>query len=240
MTRKVNYLKIIEVLNLSKIYGKGDNQVSALDNVSFDICKGEFVAILGKSGCGKSTLLHLLAGLDKPSDGSVFINNKNIFKMKKEELTQFRRKNIGVVYQFFNLIPALNVYENIALPALFDGKNISGLNIDGLLQNLDILKYKNFFPNDLSGGCQQRVAIGRALINKPKILFCDEPTGNLDSKTGRQIMKLLEFYNKKYKQTIVMVTHDEVLAKRTSRIITMSDGRVVSDVKNCHTNFKRK
>ncbi len=236
----MNYLKIIEVLNLSKIYGKGDNQVSALDNVSFDICKGEFVAILGKSGCGKSTLLHLLAGLDKPSDGSVFINNKNIFKMKKEELTQFRRKNIGVVYQFFNLIPALNVYENIALPALFDGKNISGLNIDGLLQNLDILKYKNFFPNDLSGGCQQRVAIGRALINKPKILFCDEPTGNLDSKTGRQIMKLLEFYNKKYKQTIVMVTHDEVLAKRTSRIITMSDGRVVSDVKNCHTNFKRK
>ena len=236
----MNYLKIIEVLNLSKIYGKGDNQVSALDNVSFDICKGEFVAILGKSGCGKSTLLHLLAGIDKPSDGSVFINNKNIFKMKKEELTQFRRKNIGVVYQFFNLIPALNVYENIALPALFDGKNISGLNIDGLLQNLDILKYKNFFPNDLSGGCQQRVAIGRALINKPKILFCDEPTGNLDSKTGRQIMKLLEFYNKKYKQTIVMVTHDEVLAKRTSRIITMSDGRVVSDVKNCHTNFKRK
>ena len=236
----MNNLKIIEVLNLSKIYGKGDNQVSALDNVSFDICKGEFVAILGKSGCGKSTLLHLLAGLDKPSDGSVFINNKNIFKMKKEELTQFRRKNIGVVYQFFNLIPALNVYENIALPALFDGKNISGLNIDGLLQNLDILKYKNFFPNDLSGGCQQRVAIGRALINKPKILFCDEPTGNLDSKTGRQIMKLLEFYNKKYKQTIVMVTHDEVLAKRTSRIITMSDGRVVSDVKNCHTNFKRK
>ena len=236
----MNYLKIIEVLNLSKIYGKGDNQVSALDNVSFDICKGEFVAILGKSGCGKSTLLHLLAGLDKPSDGSVFINNKNIFKMKKEELTQFRRKNIGVVYQFFNLIPALNVYENIALPALFDGKNISSLNIDGLLQNLDILKYKKFFPNDLSGGCQQRVAIGRALINKPKILFCDEPTGNLDSKTGRQIMKLLEFYNKKYKQTIVMVTHDEVLAKRTSRIITMSDGRVVSDVKNCYTNFKRK
>ena len=225
-------MKIIEVENLTKEYGKGDNKFKALDDITFDVSKGEFVAILGKSGSGKSTLLNIIGGLDRPTDGKVYINNQDIYSFNDNKLTIFRRKNIGFVYQFFNLIPALTVYENILLPALFDGKKIDEVKIDLLLKNLGILERKKFYPNDLSGGEQQRAAIGRALINRPKIILADEPTGNLDSRTSRKIMKLLKFYNMKFKQTIIMVTHDEVLAREASRIIVISDGKIIKDKMN--------
>ena len=194
--------------------------------------KGEFIAIVGKSGSGKSTLLHLLGGLDLPSQGTVIINNQDIYTMSDKDLTVFRRKYIGFIYQFYNLIPALTVKENIVLPALFDGRKVSEEKIDELVKNLGLLNKKDVFPNDLSGGQQQRVAIGRALINKPKIILADEPTGNLDTKNSKHIMKLLEFYNKKYKQTIIMVTHDMSLARRADRIITMLDGKIIKDESN--------
>lgn len=225
-------MEILNVKKLSKKYGNGENEVLALKNVSFRVQKGEFIAIVGKSGSGKSTLIHLLGGLDKPSLGSVTINNQDIYKMSDKNLTVFRRKYIGIIYQFYNLIPVLNVKENIILPALFDGRNISDKNLNNMLKNLNLLNKIDAYPNDLSGGQQQRVAIGRALINHPKILLADEPTGNLDSRNSKQVMKLLEFYNKKYRQTIIMVTHDMSLAKRASRIITMSDGRIIKDERN--------
>ena len=225
-------MEILNVKKLSKKYGNGENEDLALKNVSFRVQKGEFIAIVGKSGSGKSTLLHLLGGLDKPSLGSVVINNQDIYKMSDKNLTVFRRKYIGIIYQFYNLIPVLNVKENIILPALFDGRNISDKNLNNMLKNLNLLNKIDAYPNDLSGGQQQRVAIGRALINHPKILLADEPTGNLDSRNSKQVMKLLEFYNKKYRQTIIMVTHDMSLAKRASRIITMSDGRIIKDERN--------
>ena len=222
-------MEILNVKKLSKKYGKGENEFLALNNVSFRVQKGEFIVIVGKSGSGKSTLLHLLGGLDKPSSGSVFINNQDIYKMSDKNLTVFRRKYIGIIYQFYNLIPVLSVKENILLPALFDGRNISDKKINDMLKSLGLLNKVDAYPNDLSGGQQQRVAIGRALINHPKILLADEPTGNLDSRNSKHVMKLLEFYNKKYRQTIIMVTHDMSLAKRASRIITMSDGKIIKD-----------
>ena len=222
-------MEILNVKKLSKKYGKGENEFLALNNVSFKVQKGEFIVIVGKSGSGKSTLLHLLGGLDKPSSGSVFINNQDIYKMSDKNLTVFRRKYIGIIYQFYNLIPVLSVKENILLPALFDGRNISDKKINDMLKSLGLLNKADAYPNDLSGGQQQRVAIGRALINHPKILLADEPTGNLDSRNSKHVMKLLEFYNKKYRQTIIMVTHDMSLAKRASRIITMSDGKIIKD-----------
>ena len=222
-------MEILNVKKLSKKYGKGENEFLALNNVSFKVQKGEFIVIVGKSGSGKSTLLHLLGGLDKPSSGSVFINNQDIYKMSDKNLTVFRRKYIGIIYQFYNLIPVLSVKENILLPALFDGRNISDKKINDMLKGLGLLNKADAYPNDLSGGQQQRVAIGRALINHPKILLADEPTGNLDSRNSKHVMKLLEFYNKKYRQTIIMVTHDMSLAKRASRIITMSDGKIIKD-----------
>ena len=222
-------MEILNVSNLCKIYGKGENEFLALNNISFKVKKGEFIVIVGKSGSGKSTLLHLLGGLDKPSSGSVFINNQDIYKMSDKNLTVFRRKYIGIIYQFYNLIPVLSVKENILLPALFDGRNISDKKINDMLKSLGLLNKADAYPNDLSGGQQQRVAIGRALINHPKILLADEPTGNLDSRNSKHVMKLLEFYNKKYRQTIIMVTHDMSLAKRASRIITMSDGKIIKD-----------
>ena len=225
-------MEILNVKRLSKKYGKGENEFLALNNVSFRVQKGEFIAIVGKSGSGKSTLLHLLGGLDKPSLGSVMINNQDIYKMSDKNLTEFRRKYIGIIYQFYNLIPVLNVKENIMLPALFDGRNISDKKLNDMLKNLGLLNKVDAYPNDLSGGQQQRVAIGRALINHPKILLADEPTGNLDSRNSKHVMKLLEFYNKKYRQTIIMVTHDMSLAKRASRIITMSDGKIIKDERN--------
>ena len=225
-------MEILNVKKLSKKYGKGENEFLALNNVSFKVQKGEFIVIVGKSGSGKSTLLHLLGGLDKPSSGSVFINNQDIYKMSDKNLTVFRRKYIGIIYQFYNLIPVLSVKENILLPALFDGRNISDKKINDMLKSLGLLNKADTYPNDLSGGQQQRVAIGRALINHPKILLADEPTGNLDSRNSKHVMKLLEFYNKKYRQTIIMVTHDMSLAKRASRVITMSDGKIIKDEKN--------
>ena len=222
-------LTILSVKNLSKKYGKGDNEFLALNNICIKVNRGEFIAIVGKSGSGKSTLLHLLGGLDRPTEGQVVINNQDIYKMSDKDLPIFRRKYVGIIYQFYNLIPVLNVKENILLPALFDGRNISDIRLNNLLKVLGLDKKINVYPNDLSGGQQQRVAIGRALINRPKILLADEPTGNLDSRNSKSIMRLLEFYNKKYKQTIIMVTHDMSLAKRASRIITMSDGKIIKD-----------
>ncbi len=225
-------MEILNVKKLCKSYGKGENEFLALNNISFKVKKGEFIAIVGKSGSGKSTLLHLLGGLDLPSQGTVIINNQDIYTMSDKDLTVFRRKYIGFIYQFYNLIPALTVKENIVLPALFDGRKVSEEKIDELVKNLGLLNKKDVFPNDLSGGQQQRVAIGRALINKPKIILADEPTGNLDTKNSKHIMKLLEFYNKKYKQTIIMVTHDMSLARRADRIITMLDGKIIKDESN--------
>ena len=230
-------MEILNVKKLSKKYGKGENEFLALNNVSFKVQKGEFIVIVGKSGSGKSTLLHLLGGLDKPSSGSVFINNQDIYKMSDKNLTVFRRKYIGIIYQFYNLIPVLSVKENILLPALFDGRNISDKKINDMLKGLGLLNKADAYPNDLSGGQQQRVAIGRALINHPKILLADEPTGNLDSRNSKHVMKLLEFYNKKYRQTIIMVTHDMSLARRASRIITMSDGKIIKDEINDKVKF---
>lgn len=226
---EVNMMEILNVKKLCKTYGKDKNKFLALNDVSIRVKKGEFIAIVGKSGSGKSTLLHLLGGLDKPSSGSVIINNQDIYNMSDKDLTVFRRKYIGIVYQFYNLIPALNVKENILLPALFDGRNISDKRLNDLVKSLGLVNKLEFYPNDLSGGEQQRTAIGRALINHPKLLLADEPTGNLDSRNSKYVMKLLEFYNKKYRQTIIMVTHDMGLAKRASRIITMHDGKIIKD-----------
>lgn len=226
---EVNVMEILNVKKLCKTYGKDKNKFLALNDVSIRVKKGEFIAIVGKSGSGKSTLLHLLGGLDKPSSGSVIINNQDIYNMSDKDLTVFRRKYIGIVYQFYNLIPALNVKENILLPALFDGRNISDKRLNDLVKSLGLVNKLEFYPNDLSGGEQQRTAIGRALINHPKLLLADEPTGNLDSRNSKYVMKLLEFYNKKYRQTIIMVTHDMGLAKRASRIITMHDGKIIKD-----------
>lgn len=225
-------MEILNVSNLCKIYGKGENEFLALNNISIKVKKGEFIAIVGKSGSGKSTLLHLLGGLDKPDRGNVIINNQDIYKMNDKELTVFRRKYIGFVYQFYNLIPALTVKENILLPALFDGRKISDKKLEELVKKLGLINKMEAYPNDLSGGQQQRVAIGRALINHPKIILADEPTGNLDTRSTKHIMKLLEYYNKKYRQTIIMVTHDLSLAKRASRIITMRDGKIIKDETN--------
>lgn len=225
-------MEILRCINLSKTYGNGSSQVDALKNINLSIKKGEFVAIKGKSGSGKSTLLHLFAGIDVPSYGEVIINNKSIYKMKDKELTVFRRKNIGVIYQFYNLIPSLSVRENILLPRVLDKSMIDRKVFNKLIKSLGIGDKLDFFPNDLSGGEQQRCAIGRALINKPKILFADEPTGNLDSKNSLKIMKLLRFYNKKFKQTIVMVTHDDYLASLCDRVMIVKDGRIISDKEN--------
>ena len=225
-------MEILNVSDLCKIYGKGENEFLALNNISIKVKKGEFIAIVGKSGSGKSTLLHLLGGLDKPDRGNVIINNQDIYKMNDKELTVFRRKYIGFVYQFYNLIPALTVKENILLPALFDGRKISDKKLEELVKKLGLINKMDAYPNDLSGGQQQRVAIGRALINHPKIILADEPTGNLDTRSTKHIAKLLEYYNKKYRQTIIMVTHDLSLAKRASRIITMRDGKIIKDEMN--------
>lgn len=222
-------MEMLKVENLSKKYGKDENEFYALKDINLSVKKGEFIAITGKSGSGKSTLIHILSGLDSKDEGEVIINNQNIFDLDDNELTVFRRKNIGIIYQFYNLLPMLNVKENILMPSLLDKKKVSDKRFNELIKTLELQNKLDSMPNDLSGGQQQRTAIGRALINRPKILFADEPTGNLDSKNSKKIMRLLEYYNKKFNQTIIMVTHDDSLARRCERIIVMKDGRIIKD-----------
>ena len=222
-------MEILKVLNLTKIYGKGESKVVALDDVSFTVEKGEFVAIVGASGSGKSTLLHLIGGVDKPTKGQVFINGKDIYQMNDDALAIFRRRQIGLVYQFYNLIPILNVEENITLPLELDGRHVDENLLNDILKLLGLENRKKHLPNELSGGQQQITSIGRALITKPSILLCDEPTGNLDSKASDEIMALLKKSNKDLKQTIIMITHNMEIAKLADRIIKIEDGKIVKE-----------
>ena len=220
-------MKILQADNLIKIYGSGENEVHALDGVNFSVEKGEFVAIVGTSGSGKSTLLHILGGLDRPTSGNVAVDNRNIFSLKDEELTIFRRRKIGFVFQNYNLVPVLNVYENIVLPIQLDGKETDADYIKSIIETLGIESKLDNLPNNLSGGQQQRVAIARALASKPAIILADEPTGNLDSKTSQDVLGLLKVTSQKYTQTIVMITHNEEIAQLADRIIRIEDGKIV-------------
>lgn len=222
-------MEILKVENLTKIYGKGNTKVTALDNVSFSVEKGEFVAIVGASGSGKSTLLHILGGVDRPTSGKVVVDKEDIYKLNEANLAIFRRRQVGLIYQFYNLIPILNIEENITLPILLDGRKVDKEYLNELINILGLEKRLNHLPNELSGGEQQRVSIGRALMNRPAILLADEPTGNLDSKSSKEIVELLKLSNKKYNQTIIMITHDNSLALNADRIITIKDGRIIND-----------
>ena len=223
-------MEILKVENLTKKYGKGENEVIAVNNLSFSVESGEFIAIVGSSGSGKSTLLHLLGGVDRPTSGKVFVNGKDIYSLKEEELAIFRRREVGLIYQFYNLIPILNVEENITLPCDLDRKVVPPNELDELIQILGLENRRKHLPNELSGGQQQRVAIGRALINHPAIVLADEPTGNLDSKASEEIVQLLKASNQKYHQTIIMITHNPEIAKVADRIIKIEDGNIVSTV----------
>ena len=220
-------MKILRVENLKKIYGKGETRVVAVNDVSFEVEEGEFIAIIGPSGSGKTTILHTIAGLEKPTSGKVYFYDKNIFEMSKKELTILRRKKIGIIYQFYNLIPTLNVEENILLPIELDKKKVDKEKLREITKFLDIDDRRKHLPNELSGGQQQKVAIGRALIINPTIILADEPTGNLDSKSSNEIIQLLKKANKEYKQTIIMITHNLEIAKLADRIIKIEDGRIV-------------
>ena len=224
-------MKILEVNNLCKNYGKGTTLVKALDDVSFSVEEGDFVAIVGSSGSGKSTLLHILGAVDKPTSGKVTIGGVDVFKQKDDALAVFRRRKVGLIYQFYNLIPILDVYENMTLPIMLDGKKVDEKYLKELIEILGLERRVNHLPNELSGGQQQRVSIGRALISKPDIILADEPTGNLDSKSSKDIIDLLKLSNEKYKQTFIMITHDMNLAKEANRIITLDDGKIVKDEK---------
>lgn len=225
-------MEILRVENLCKTYGKGENEVKAVNNISFSVEKGEFVAIVGVSGSGKSTLLHLLGGVDRPTSGKVYIDGQDIYQLNDDNLAIFRRRQVGLIYQFYNLIPILNVEENICLPRNLDGKEVSKEKLDNLLKTLNLENRRKHLPNQLSGGQQQRVSIGRAIINEPAIMLADEPTGNLDSKASEEIISLLRLSNKKYKQTLIVITHDEKIALEADRIITIDDGRIIKDEKN--------
>lgn len=225
-------MEILKVENLQKTYGRGENQIHAVDGISFSVEKGEFVAIVGSSGSGKSTLLHLLGGVDRPSGGKVYIDGKDIYSLSNDKLAIFRRRQVGLVYQFYNLIPILNVEENITLPCRLDGVKVEEERLHELLETLGLSDRIKHLPNELSGGQQQRVSIGRALINNPAIVLADEPTGNLDSKASEEILDLLKLSNKKYKQTVIMITHDLELAAAADRIITIDDGQIVKDERN--------
>ena len=222
-------MEILRVENLSKIYGKGENKVVALDNISFSVEKGEFVAIVGASGSGKSTLLHLIGGVDRPTKGKVFIDGKNIYEMNDDKLAIFRRRQVAIVYQFYNLIPILNVEENITLPLELDNRDVDKKTLKELLELLGLENRSKHLPNELSGGQQQRVSIGRALITNPAIILADEPTGNLDSKSSDEIVALLKKSNKEYNQTIIMITHNMEIAKEADRIIKIEDGKIVEE-----------
>ena len=222
-------MEVLRTEDLTREYGFGDNKVVALNHVSFSVEEGDFVTILGPSGSGKSTLLHLLGGVDKPTSGKVYIGGQSIYEMKERELTAFRRREIGQIYQFYNLIPVLNVEENICLPMLLDHRQAERKDLDELLELLGLTERVNHLPSELSGGQQQRVAIGRALISKPKLILADEPTGNLDQKNSREIIKLFRELNEKYGQTILLITHDEKIAEHAERILVIEDGRIVED-----------
>ena len=234
-------MSILQVSNLTKIYGKGDQAVTALGGLSFNVHEGEFIAIVGASGSGKSTLMHLIGGVDRPTSGSVTIDGGNIFDKNESQLAVFRRRRIGLIYQFYNLIPTLTAEENIMLPRLLDKKEPDKAKLQFILETIGLTNRKNHLPNELSGGQQQRVSIGRALINDPAIILADEPTGNLDSKTSREIMELLKQSNKNFNQTLLVITHDEKIALQADRIITISDGQITKDeavgVKHLNSGF---
>ncbi len=222
-------MEILKVENLSKTYKTGSIEVKAVDDISFSVEKGDFVAIVGSSGSGKSTLLHILGGVDRPTSGKVYLNGKDVYKLNENNLAIFRRREVGLIYQFYNLIPILNVKENITLPVLLDGKTPDTKYLNEIIHTLGLDNRVNHLPNELSGGQQQRVSIGRALMNHPALLLADEPTGNLDSKASEEIMELLKISNEKYNQTIIMITHDKNLAINAKRIITINDGKIISD-----------
>ena len=222
-------MEILRVENLSKIYGKGETAVKALDNVSLSISRGEFVAVIGPSGSGKSTLLHILGGVDMPTSGRIFLENTDVYSLDETKLAIFRRRQIGLIYQFYNLIPVLTVKENITLPLLLDGRSAEKDHLDNIINTLGLGERLNHLPNQLSGGQQQRVSIGRALISNPALILADEPTGNLDSKNSVEIITLLKMFNKKFNQTLVIITHDERIALQADRIIAIEDGRITRD-----------
>lgn len=222
-------MEILRCENLTKEYGEGNTKIKALDNVSFSVEKGEFVSIIGPSGSGKSTLLHILGGVDKPTSGKVFIEDTDIHSLNEDKLAIFRRRQIGLIYQFYNLMPVLNVDENIMLPHLLDGRKMDPERLDKIVEQIGLTERRNNLPSQLSGGQQQRVSIGRAMFNKPAIVLADEPTGNLDRKTGEEIMKLLKESNRKQKQTLILITHDESIALQADRIIYIEDGKLTRD-----------
>ena len=222
-------MEILRVENLCKTYGRGETAVKALDNVSFSVEKGEFIAIIGPSGSGKSTLLHILGGVDTPTSGKVLLDGTDVYKLNATNLAIFRRRQIGLIYQLYNLIPVLNVEENVTLPLLLDGRKVDRQHLDALLRTLGLEKRVGHLPNQLSGGQQQRVSIGRALINNPALVLADEPTGNLDSKNSAEILDLLKLYNRQHNQTLIVITHDEKIALQADRVIGIEDGRIARD-----------
>lgn len=222
-------MEILRIEHLSKVYGQGENQVRAVDDVSFSVEKGEFLAIIGPSGSGKSTLLHILGGVDRPTSGKVYVDGQDVYAQDEDHLAIFRRRQVGLIYQFYNLIPVLNVVENMTLPVLMDGRAVNRQRLDELLDVLDLRGREKRLPNQLSGGQQQRVSIGRALMNAPAVVLADEPTGNLDSKNSQEIVELLKLSNRKYGQTLVIITHDENIALQAHRIIAIEDGRITRD-----------
>ena len=222
-------MEILKIENLTKVYGSGENEVRALDGVSFSVEKGEFLAIIGPSGSGKSTLLHILGGVDRPTSGKVWLDGQDVYAQDEEQLAIFRRRQVGLIYQFYNLIPVLNVVENMTLPVLLDGRKVNEDRLNELVETLGLGERKNNLPNQLSGGQQQRVSIGRALMNAPAVVLADEPTGNLDSRNSQEIVELLRQSNVKYKQTLIVITHDESIALQADRIVAIEDGRIVRD-----------
>lgn len=222
-------MEILRVENLTKVYGKGENEVRALDDVSFSVNKGEFIAVIGPSGSGKSTLLHILGGVDRPTSGRVLMDGRDVYAQNEEQLAIFRRRQVGLIYQFYNLIPVLNVTENITLPVLMDGQRVNSDRLKELITTLGLTGRENHLPNQLSGGQQQRVSIGRALMNAPAVVLADEPTGNLDSKNSKEIVDLLKVSNEKYGQTLIVITHDESIALQADRIISIDDGKITRD-----------
>ncbi len=222
-------MELMQIQHLSKVYGQGENQVRAVDDISFTVEKGEFLAIIGPSGSGKSTLLHILGGVDRPTSGKVFVDGQDVYAQNEDQLAIFRRRQVGLIYQFYNLIPVLNVVENMTLPVLMDGRQVNQERLGELLDVLGLRGREKYLPNQLSGGQQQRVSIGRALMNAPAVVLADEPTGNLDSKNSQEIVELLKMSNKKYGQTLVIITHDENIALQAHRVIAIEDGRITRD-----------